>query len=152
MGIFHAEEERAVRELLAEVERPVELALVLGPFATTTIAGAREVDPEAESRTILAGIAELCDRVTVSEHGEGAFGVDRYPAVVVLREGDDGGSAELVETGIRFYGTPWGYELTSLVGAVLEAGRRQSSLRPDSLEALAGLDRDLAIEVFVTPT
>jgi alkyl hydroperoxide reductase subunit F len=144
MGIFRAEEERAVRELLAGVERPVELALVLGPFDTTTLAGAREVDPEGESRAILAGIAELCDRVTVTEHGEDAFGADRYPAIVVLRDGDD--------TGIRFYGTPWGYELTSLVGAVLEAGKRESSLAPESLEALAALDRDLAVEVFVTPT
>jgi hypothetical protein len=42
--------------------------------------------------------------------------------------------------------------LGSLVGAVLEAGRLESSLRPESLDALAGLDRDLAIDVFVTPT
>jgi hypothetical protein len=35
---------------------------------------------------------------------------------------------------------------------VVEAGRRESSLTPESLEALAGLDRDLAIDVFVTPT
>lgn len=144
MGIFGAEEERAARALLAEVVRPVELALVLGPVETTTLAGAREVDPETETRTILAGIAELCERVTVTEHGEGAFGAERYPAVVVLRDGAD--------TGIRFYGTPWGYELTSLVGAVLEAGKAESSLAPASLEALASLERDVSLEVFVTPT
>lgn len=144
MGIFRAEEERAVRELLAEVERPVELALVLGPYGTTTLAGAREIDPEAETRKILGGIAELCDLVTVTEHGEGAFGAERYPATVVLRDGAD--------AGVRFYGTPWGYELTSLVGAVLEAGKDEPSLAPESLEALAGLERDVALQVFVTPT
>ena len=83
-------------------------------------------------------MAELCDRVAVSEHGEGAFGAERYPAVVVLREGED--------TRIRFYGTPWGYELTSLVHAVLEAGREEPSLQ------LPDLARDMRIEVFVTPT
>lgn len=144
MGIFSAEEERAVRELLAEVERPVELALVLGPYETTTLAGTREIDPEAETRTILAGIAELCPLVTVSEHAEGAFGAERYPATIVLRDGAD--------VGVRFYGTPWGYELTSLVGAVLEAGKEASSLAAESLEALAGLERDVALQVFVTPT
>jgi alkyl hydroperoxide reductase subunit AhpF len=138
VGIFRAEEERAVRELLAEVERPVELALVLGPYETTTLTGAREIDPEAETRKILAGIAELCDRVTVVEHGEGAFGAERYPAVVVLRDGED--------AGIRFYGTPWGYELTSLVGAVLEAGKAEPALE------LPELGRDVEIQVFVTPT
>jgi len=35
---------------------------------------------------------------------------------------------------------------------VLEAGRRTSSLQAESLERLAGLDRELAIDVFVTPT
>ncbi len=145
MSIFRAEQERAVRELLAEVDRPVELALVLGPYATTTLTGDREIDPEAETRKILAGLAELCDRIVLSEHGEGAFGgPDRYPAVAVLRDGAD--------TGIRFYGTPWGYELTSLVGAVHEAGRPAPSLAAASLESLAALESDLAIEVFVTPT
>ena len=144
MSIFRPEEERAVRELLAEVERPVELALVLGPYATTTLAGTREIDPEAETRKILAGVAELCDLVSVSEHGEGAFGADRHPAVVVLRDGED--------TGIRYYGTPWGYELTSVVGAVLEAGKREPSLAPASVVALAALERDLAVEIYVTPT
>jgi len=35
---------------------------------------------------------------------------------------------------------------------VLEAGTTASSLHPQSLERLAGLDRDLTIDVFVTPT
>lgn len=144
MSIFRAEEERAVRELLAEVERPVELALVLGPYETTTLVGTREVDPEQETRAIVNAVAELSDLVTVSEHGEGAFAVERYPAVVVLREGED--------VGIRYYGTPWGYELTSIVGAAVEAGKAEPSLSPESLEALASLERDLAVDVFVTPT
>jgi alkyl hydroperoxide reductase subunit AhpF len=62
----------------------------------------------------------------------------------VLPEGED--------VGLRYYGLPWGYELASLVGAVLEAGKAESSLTPDSLERLASLERDLAIDVFVTPT
>jgi alkyl hydroperoxide reductase subunit AhpF len=144
VAVFRPEEERAIRELLAEVERPVELALVLGPVESTTLVGAREVDPEAETRKILGAVAELCDRVTVSEHGEGAFGVERHPAVVVLRDGEP--------AGVRFEGTPWGYELTSLVGAIHDAGKAEPSLSAESLEALAVLDRDVALEVFVTPT
>jgi alkyl hydroperoxide reductase subunit AhpF len=66
------------------------------------------------------------------------------PAVLVLPEGKD--------IGIRYYGLPWGYELASLLGAVLEAGKRESSLTPESVERLEALDRELAIDVFVTPT
>ena len=71
-------------------------------------------------------------------------GVPRFPAVLVLPAGED--------VGVRYYGTPYGYELASLVGGVLEAGRLAPSLAPESLERLAALDRDVAIDVFVTPT
>src|SRR6476469_2576268 len=120
--VFGVEQGRAAADLLLDLDRPVELALVLGPYATTTIVGARELDPEQETRRILDGIAALSPLVTVTEHGEGAFGADRYPATVILVDGAD--------TGIRFYGTPWGYELASLVGAVREVGRDGSSLAP----------------------
>ncbi len=40
----------------------------------------------------------------------------------------------------------------SLIGAIVEAGRSEPTLRPDSLAALEELDRDLALDVFVTPT
>jgi alkyl hydroperoxide reductase subunit AhpF len=54
--------------------------------------------------------------------------------------------------GVRYDGLPWGYELASLVGAIVEAGRLEPSLRPESLAALGELDRDLTLDVFVTPT
>ena len=141
---FSAEHGRAAADLLLDLERPVELALVLGPYDTTTIVGARELDPEQETRTILQRVAAMSALVTVTEHGEGAYGADRYPATVVLCDGAD--------TGIRFYGTPWGYELASLVGAVREVGRHGSSLAPAALAALGRLDRPLDVEVYVTPT
>jgi glutaredoxin-like protein len=141
---FSAEAGRAAADLLLDLERPVELALVLGPYDTTTIVGARELDPEEETRKLLHRVAAMSPLVTVTEHGEGAFGADRYPATIVLADG--------VEIGMRFYGTPWGYELASLVGAVREAGRTGSSLTPQSLEALASVDRPLDVEVYVTPT
>ena len=56
------------------------------------------------------------------------------------------------DAGVRYDGLPWGYELASLIGAIVEAGKRTSSLGEHSLERLAALDRDLAIDVFVTPT
>jgi len=38
------------------------------------------------------------------------------------------------------------------VGGIVEAGREEPTLRPDSLAALEELDRDLTLDVFVTPT
>ncbi len=142
MPIFRPEDEANVRELLHTLERPVDLLVALGP-EETPLPGARDIDFGAETQRVVAGLAELSEQVTVRVEEE-PEGFERYPAVAILPDGDD--------VGLRYYGLPWGYELGSLIGAVVEAGRRASSLRPESLERLAALERDLAIDVFVTPT
>jgi alkyl hydroperoxide reductase subunit AhpF len=142
VAIFRPEDETQVRDLLDALERPVELLVALGP-EETPLPGARDVDFGAETQRVVSGLAALSERVTYRVEEE-PDGFDRYPAIAVLPEGED--------VGLRYYGLPWGYELGSLIGAVLEAGRRESTLRPESLERLARLDRDLAIDVFVTPT
>ncbi len=142
MAIFRSDEEAKVRELFAALERPVELVVAHGP-EETPLPGARDIDFGAETQRIAEELAALGDAVTVRVEDEPA-GFERYPAVGILPEGED--------AGLRYYGLPWGYELASLVGAVLEAGKRASSLSPESIDRLAALDRDLAIDVFVTPT
>jgi alkyl hydroperoxide reductase subunit AhpF len=71
-------------------------------------------------------------------------GFQRFPAVSIRPDGRD--------VGVRYDGLPWGYELGSLVGGIVEAGREQPTLSADSLVALEGLDRDVNVDVFVTPT
>lgn len=53
---------------------------------------------------------------------------------------------------IAFQGLPSGYEFATLVDAVERASAGGGDLGPDSVELLAGLDRDVEIMVFVTPT
>jgi alkyl hydroperoxide reductase subunit AhpF len=142
MAIFRPEDETRVRELLEGLERPVELLVALGP-EETPLPGARDVDFGAETQRVVGGVAELSERVSFRVEEE-PDGFERYPAVAVRPEGRD--------VGVRYYGLPWGYELGSLIGAVVEAGRAESSLSGESLERLEALDRDLAIDVFVTPT
>jgi alkyl hydroperoxide reductase subunit AhpF len=142
VAIFGPEDEARVRELLSGLERPVELVVALGP-EETPLPGARDVDFGAETCRVVEGLASLAENLSYRVV-ESPTGIDLFPAVLVLPEGKD--------HGLRYYGLPWGYELGSLVGAVLEAGRRESSLSPETVERLGSLDRDLAIDVFVTPT
>jgi alkyl hydroperoxide reductase subunit AhpF len=142
MPIFAPEDDERVRGLLDGLERPVELLVALGP-EESPLPGARDIDFGAETERVVAGLAALSSRVTYRVEEEPP-GFERYPAIAPLPEGE--------EVGLRYYGLPWGYELGTLIGAVLEAGRSESSLRPESLERLATLERDLAIDVFVTPT
>src|SRR5262245_22408479 len=142
MALLRADEEQKVREWFAELERPVELAVALGP-EETPLGGSRDVDFGAEMVGLCEGLAELGDSVTCRIEHE-PKGLPRFPAVSIRPEGRD--------AGVRYDGLPWGYELGSLVGAVVEAGRAEPSLRPESLATLGELDRELALDVFVTPT
>jgi NADH-dependent peroxiredoxin subunit F len=137
--LFRPEEEPRVRELLDALERPVELVVALGP-EETPIAGAREIDFGAETVRVVDALAALSDKLTYHIESE----AERYPAISIRPDGE--------EVGVYYYGLPWGYELGSLIGAIREAGRVESSLTADSLEQLAALDRELSIDVFVTPT
>ncbi len=165
MALLRAEEEAKVREWFAALERPVELfvALQAGSVVSeaadvrpdipdafgvpapeeTPAAGAGDVDFAGEMVRVCEGLAELGDRVTcrVEEEPEG---FPRFPAVSIRPDGRD--------LGVRYDGLPWGYELSSLVGAIVEAGREEPTLRPESVAALEALDRDLTLDVFVTPT
>ncbi|HET7352648.1 MAG TPA: hypothetical protein VFJ11_01195, partial [Gaiellaceae bacterium] len=124
------------------LERPVELFVALGP-EETPLAGAGDVDFGAEMERVCEGLAELGESVTCRVEQE-PKGFPRFPAVSIRPDGMD--------VGVRYDGLPWGYELSSLVGAIVEAGRNTPSLRAESLAALEELDRDLALDVFVTPT
>jgi alkyl hydroperoxide reductase subunit AhpF len=142
MTIFRPEDEARVRELLDTLERHVELVVALGP-EETPLPGARDIDFGAETQRVVESLASLSEHLSYRVEDRPP-GVDLFPAVLVLPEGED--------VGLRYYGLPWGYEVGSLIGAVLEAGKRESSLAPQSLERLAALEQDLAIDVFVTPT
>ena len=131
-----------MREWFAELERPVELLVALGPEETPR-AGSGDVDFGAEMVRVCEGVAELGESVTCRVE-ERPVGFPRFPAVSVRPEGRD--------VGVRYDGLPWGYELGSLVGAVVEAGRPAPTLGPESLETLGTLERDLVLDVFVTPT
>ena len=142
MPILRTEEETKVREWFAGLARPVELFVALGPEETPR-AGSGDLDFGTEMVRLCEGLAELGDDVTwrVQEEPDG---FPRFPAVSIRPEGHD--------AGVRYDGLPWGYELGSLVGGVVEAGREEPTLSADSLAALEELDRDLTLDVFVTPT
>ncbi|MCL4367975.1 MAG: thioredoxin family protein, partial [Actinobacteria bacterium] len=53
---------------------------------------------------------------------------------------------------VRFYGTPSGYEFGALLDDVLQLSQGREELSPQTLEALAGLERPVHLEVLTTPT
>ena len=132
-------ERAAIREVFEDLERDVPLLLELGPeeAPVTVLAGGREIDFGDETRALLEQLSELSDHVELT-----------------VRETDTPGQwpKTTVADALVYHGLPWGYELTTLVGAIAEAGRAATSLSPASVSALAALDRDVVLEVYVTPT
>ena len=143
MALLSDQDRQVVRTHLSGLAHDVTLLLftqTIGGPETALIAG-----------QILDELSGLRDRLTVEEvnfvldkEGGAAFGVDKIPAIVVLRDGED--------TGIRFYGAPPGYEFMSLVEAVILAGGDESGLTPESEALIARVESPVTIDVFVRPT
>ncbi len=130
----------AVRDVLVTLERDVEVTLELGPTATPITllaAGGREIDSGAETQRLVEAVCSESDRVTLTvvEHDEPG----PWPRTTI-------------GPGLRYLGMPLGYELTTLVHGIVEAGRAEPALSIASRERLATLERDVMVDVFVTPT
>lgn len=132
-------ERESIRAMFAGLTRDVPVRLVLGPEDTpvTVIAAGRDIDFGAEARSLLEQLAELSSRVVLSVDETTERG--RWPEITIGE-------------GLRYHGLPWGYELATVVGAIVEAARPESSLSADSLTALATLQRPVELDVYVTPT
>jgi len=132
-----------LRQHLSAIDTPVSLLLF-----TQTIGGS-ESGPVAKQ--VLDELATLNDKITVVEKNfvldtedRTAYGVEREPAIVVLRNGED--------TRMRFLGAPTGYEFVPLVEAVLLAGTGKTELEAASETLLASVTEPTDIKVFSTPT
>ena len=140
MNVLGEREREAVQTVLASVEQDVAVTLELGPTAvpvTLLAAGGREIDTGAQTLAVLEDVCSLSDRVTLD---------------VVEHDHPGPWPRTTIGPGLVYLGMPLGYELTTLVHGIVEAGRREPSLSGASRERLAALDRDVAIDVYVTPT
>ncbi|MCJ7611332.1 MAG: thioredoxin family protein [Candidatus Aminicenantes bacterium] len=103
-----------------------------------------------ETKQLLEEVSGLSDKVELQVYDFIAdkdkateFGIDKIPALVVKGEKD---------YGLRFFGIPSGYEYTSLIEAMVDVSRGETSLSAKTKEALRALDTNIHLQVFVTPT
>lgn len=73
------------------------------------------------------------------------YGIDKIPATVFLGKDDK-------DFGMRFYGIPSGYEFATLVEDIIDLSKGTTRLTAQSKEAIKKVDRDIHIQVFITPT
>jgi alkyl hydroperoxide reductase subunit AhpF len=104
-----------------------------------------------DTRMLLEEVAALSEKIKLEVHdfvadSEAAreYGIDRIPAFVMTADG--------VKGKVRYFGMPSGYEFSVLLGSLLDVSQGESGLSEPSIETLQKLDKDLHIQVFVTPT
>ncbi|HYB95861.1 MAG TPA: hypothetical protein VEC39_12880 [Vicinamibacterales bacterium] len=143
MGLLSPQDEATLKEHLSSISIPVELVLF-----TQAIGGSESGDV---ARQILNEIAALNDKITVVEKSfvldtddRAKYNVDKAPAIVVLSDG--------VNTRMKLYGAPTGYEFVGLVEAIMTAGTSKIELDPETMKWIQAVDKPTHIQVFSTPT
>ena len=71
-------------------------------------------------------------------------GIDRIPCITLQAEGDE-------PSNLRFYGIPAGFEILTLIEDIVAASRGVSPLQLTTRKALRKLEKEVHIQVFVTP-
>jgi alkyl hydroperoxide reductase subunit AhpF len=101
-------------------------------------------------RQLLEDIARFSEHITLHVHAdrwdaqrEATVGIARTPAIAVYGTQD---------TGIRYYGTPDGYELETFLTLLREVATNTPTLRTETVAALDHLTQRIHLEVLVSPT
>lgn len=133
-----------VRPMLADLVHEVELKVYTG--GTIVVPGGDATGYQDETLALLREVAELSDKVTVSEASlvddEEAkeAGITRAPTILFRRMGE-------TRTNVRFLGLPSGYEFTTLLEGIRMVGSDEAY--EDKVGELA---EPTLLQTFVTPT
>jgi glutaredoxin-like protein len=103
-----------------------------------------------ETRELLEEVSKLSGKINLEtfvfdeeKDAVEQYNIKRIPAIVVMGEED---------YGIRFYGVPGGYEFSSFVESLKLISYGETMLVQDTKDFLDSLDKDVHLQVFVTPT
>lgn len=142
MPILEEKDRVKVREILTKgMESGVKLIVFSQEF---------ECDFCKETRLLAEELAGLHPMLDVENYDlqrdskvASEYEVEKIPAIVVT---GDGGK------GVRYFGIPSGYEFSGLLEDIIDVSRRSTRLTDEIADRVRKIDRDVHIQVFVTPT
>jgi alkyl hydroperoxide reductase subunit AhpF len=150
MGFLSADNQAEVKRLFEGLTGDVRLIYFTQRESPLFIPG-HECETCKDTRTLLEEVAALSDKIKLEVHDFVAesqlardYAIDRIPALVI--------TADSVKGRIRYFGLPSGYEFSVLLGSLLDASQGKSELSDASVETLGSVEKNLHIQVFVTPT
>lgn len=103
-----------------------------------------------DTKNLLEELLEITDKIKLEifdfvrdKSTADIHGVDKIPAMVVMTD---------IDYGIKFYGIPAGYEFGVLIEAIKMVSSGETSLNAETKSFLDSLQKDIHLQVFVTPT
>jgi glutaredoxin-like protein len=149
MPMISPEDQQTLQQLFEELEGDVTITNFAERESLLIIPG-QECDYCKETRELLEEVTALSEKLHLETkdvvHGRQAadsLGVTRIPAFVL--QGRAKGK-------VRYFGIPAGYEFSTLIEDLIDVSKGTTNLSNTTREALATVDQDLHIQVFVTPT
>jgi glutaredoxin-like protein len=103
-----------------------------------------------ETKQLLKEVTELSDKLELIVYDFMAdkekaddYGIDKIPATLLVGKEN---------YGIRFFGIPSGYEYASFLEAIIDVSQGKSKLKTETIAKLKNIQKDIHIQVYVTPT
>jgi glutaredoxin-like protein len=147
---FLSDNQNEIKRLFEQLTGDVRLIYFTQKESPLIIPG-QECETCKDTRLLLEEVAALSDKIQLEVHDFLAdseiareYGIDRIPAIVMTADG--------VKGRVRYFGMPSGYEFSVLLGSLVDVSQGKSDLSEETVEVLQGLETDLHIQVFVTPT
>ena len=141
MSYFSDGEMKALTERLAGMTSPVRLVLFVQAFGCETCATTTRILEDLTRANPLVSL-EQKNMVLDTDDVE-LYGIVAAPGIAIIGDRD---------RGLRAYGAPDGYELISLLEAILLASSGDSGLSEQSRALVATLTEPRDLKIFSTPT
>lgn len=135
MAIFDEEIRKQIKEILKDMNKEVTLILVK-----------KENPYFNDIKGMLQELSELSDKIKVEIKELNDTNLEDGPAIII--------TSEYVKGEVVYFGLPSGYEFGSFLEAIRIAGTglKISNLMKDLIEKLEKNNKELLLEVFVTPS
>jgi glutaredoxin-like protein len=104
----------------------------------------------SETRKIVQELSGITDKLTSEVYDFMAdgdkvkeYGIERIPAIAIIGKKD---------YGVRIYGIPYGYELQTLIEAIINVSKGKTDLKENTKKILSEVKSPVTIKVFVSLT
>jgi hypothetical protein len=150
MALIKDKDRDAIAKAASAMTRDVSIELFTQRSSALIVPGVVPCETCEVTEQLLTELPPLIPHLSVSvvdlvadKAQADAVGVNRVPTLVFTGA---------VRARVKFVGAPVGYEFSTMLGAIFEAGGAAGVASEASRSALAGLAQPVELKVFTTPT